>query len=358
MNSTRSLRVLVVGGAGFIGSAVVRQLLDRGADVATLDNYLHGRPDHLEGLGERLSAIEGDILDIATFHAVVEDFRPDAMINCAGDTFVPTAYEVPQRFFAINLSGTLNALMVAKAHKIARVVQLSSTEVYGIPTEERLAETARLDPVNTYAVSKLAADRLCATYAAEHHVPVVIARLFNAFGPRETHPYIVPEIIMQLDRGRPHLDLGNLDARRDITYVDDTARAIVALLSPTVPSGTVVNVGSDNSYSVRELAGLIAAVMEMRAIDIVQDPRRLRVWDIPAFRCDNRLLRELTGWTPEVTIADGLSRTVRWFREHGGVWCWESSDRDVIYDAVRETHGSRAPVLLEAVRNAVHSPER
>jgi nucleoside-diphosphate-sugar epimerase len=151
----------------------------------------------------------------------------------------------------------------------------------------------------------------------------VIARIFNCYGPRETHPYVVPEIVSQLHRGN-RLRLGNVDACRDLTFVQDTAAALVALLRADLPDGEPVNVGSDNSVSVRGLADTLARIMNVRGLGIEEDPARLRRRDIDWFRCDNTLLRERTGWHPRVGLDEGLRLTVTWFLEHGGRWSWEA----------------------------------
>jgi nucleoside-diphosphate-sugar epimerase len=333
----------VLGGAGFIGAAVVRELLALQASVVSFDNYLHGRPEHLAEVSGPLQVIKGNVLDNGSLISVMREICPHFIINCVGDTFVPTAYLVPERFFAINVLGTLHALEAAKAQKVERFVHLSSTEVYGIRGSSRISEGSPLDPVNSYAVSKLAADRLCATYALEHSVPMVIARLFNTYGPRETHPYVIPEIIAQLSRGTGRVTLGNVDAERDLTYVQDTARAIVCLLAPGIPGGSIVNVGSDNSYSVRRLVGMIAKLMGIENVAIARDPRRFRVQDIPAFRCDNSVLRRLTGWQPEVPIMDGLARTIEWFHANGSRWCWQDSCADLQYSPPRHQDLDRSP---------------
>lgn len=327
MEAIEGKKVLVAGGAGFVGSAVIRELLARGAVVASYDNYFHGSPAHLAGLGREFTAVTGDARDEEQLVECMRRFRCEYAVNCIGDTYVPTAYAEPQRFFDINVTCALNLLRAAERCGVRRLLYASSTEVYGSTTIPRIDENQPPGPVNTYAVSKLAADRLCYTYHLEHGLPVVIARLFNAYGPRETHPYIIPEIIAQLTRGRD-LFLGNLAARRDLTYVHDTARALVGLLFAGIDNGDVVNVGSDVTFTIEWLAGAIAGQMGITDPIIHTDPERFRRCDIDVFRCDNRKLRELTGWSPLVDITEGLRRTIEWYLESGR-WCWETRSHDV-----------------------------
>jgi nucleoside-diphosphate-sugar epimerase len=229
---------------------------------------------------------------------------------------------MPKRFFNINVEGNLNVLMACKMFDVKRVLYVSSTEVYGEAQVIPMDESHPLSPLNTYAVSKLASDRLCFTFNVEHDIPVIIARIFNSYGPCETEPYVIPEIITQLDKG-PVVDLGNLNAKRDFTYVSDTARGLVAALCSDLPDGQPVNVGSGQVYSVRELAHRLGRVMGHEQIEIRIDERRLRRIDIELFKCDSTRLREATGWEPTVELDDGLKMTVDWFRSHGRRWIWE-----------------------------------
>jgi nucleoside-diphosphate-sugar epimerase len=315
--------VMVAGGAGFVGSAIVRELLCRGSTVVCYDNYLHGHPAHVAGLSGPFTAVHGDVRDDWSLFKALRDHQVEYIIDCVGDTFVPTAYMMPQRFFDINVGGTLHLLRAAQALSIKRMLYISSTEVYGEARSPKCDEKTELNPVNTYAVSKAAADRLCHTYHLEHNVPVIIARIFNCYGPRETEPYVIPEIIAQLHRGR-RVALGNVRAERDFTFVHDTANALISVLASDVPDGDVVNVGSDVSFSVEWLTKKIAEIMEVNALEIVTDAARLRRKDIDRFHCDNRKLLKYTNWKPTVGINEGLKMTVEWFRANGARWSWEN----------------------------------
>lgn len=314
--------VIVAGGAGFIGSQLTRELLARGARVAVYDNLMHGRLAHLSEVMDDITLYVGDVLDEWKLARTFAEFEPHYVFNLVGDTYVPTAYDVPKRFFRINLEGTLNILMACKLYDVKRVLYVSSTEVYGEAGAVPMAEDHVLAPLNTYAVSKLAADRLCYTFFLEHRIPVIIARIFNAYGPRITEPYVISEIITQLDKG-PVVELGNVEARRDFTYVADTARGLIAALCSDIPHGEAVNVGSGVAYAVGELAERIGTIMGHDRIEIRHDPRRLRQHDINLFQCDASKLHGATGWRPEVSLDEGLRRTVAWFRDNGRRWSWE-----------------------------------
>lgn len=322
MVAFRGKRVVVSGGAGFVGSTLVRELLSDGAKVTVYDNFLHGHRQNLDEIADQITIVPGDVLDEWKFLDAITDSHAEYLFHCVGDTYVPTAYDVPKRFFRINVEGTLNALQLTKRAGLKRMLYVSSTEVYGEALEPKIDEKHPLDPLNTYAVSKLAADRLCYTAHLEHEIPVVTARIFNAYGPRETEPYVVPEIIAQADRSDT-IYLGNLKARRDFTYVQDTARGLMAVMASKVPNGVAVNVGSERAYSVQELAERILRIMGKQSARIKVDQRRLRRKDIQLFNCDASYLRKMTGWTPKISLDDGLRRTVDWFVAHGRRWSWE-----------------------------------
>jgi nucleoside-diphosphate-sugar epimerase len=325
-------KVLVAGGAGFVGSALVRELLASGADVVVYDNFLHGTRENIQGLGARVEVVIGDVLDEYKLFETFRRCAPRFAFNLVGDTYVPSAYDVPKRFLRVNVEGTMNVLLAAKSSGVERMVYVSSTEVYGEGHGLPMNEKHPLAPANTYAVTKLAADRICYTFHHEHGVPVVIARIFNCYGPRETQPYVIPEIITQLDKG-PVVQLGNLDARRDFTYVADTARGLIATLASDVPAGDVVNIGSNCTYSVRELVAEIAPLLGHSRFEMQSDPRRLRRLDVECFQCDATKLHDLTGWKPTVPLREGLELTTQWFRENGRTWSWERwVDGTIVYD--------------------------
>lgn len=333
MINLKGENVLVAGGAGFVGSQLVRELLVIGANVIVYDNFLHGTKENLEEVKGDIQIVIGDILDEWRLSQAFRAHRPMYVYDLVGDTYVPTAYDVPKRFFRINVEGTLNILMACKMFDVHRVLYVSSTEVYGEANSVPMTENHALLPLNTYAVSKLAADRLCFTFYQEHNIPVIIARIYNCYGPRETEPYVIPEIITQLDKG-PIVHLGNIEARRDFTYVADTARGLIAALCSDISNGEAVNVGSNVNYSVKELVAIISELMDCGDYEIRIDKRRLRRCDISVFQCDSSKLQQATSWRPTVGIQEGLQITIEWFKAHGRRWPWEDwVEGTILYDA-------------------------
>ena len=314
-------RALVTGGAGFMGSSLVRCLAEEGHEVFVYDNFETGAIANVKDVIPRDHVIRGDVVS-SQFMKTVSATSPDVVYHLAADPYIPLSYDYPERFVHTNFQGTMNVLMTCKTFEVKRIVHYSTSEVYGSARTVPMNEQHQTAPQSVYAVSKLAADHLCQVLAKEQGIPVVIVRPFNCYGPRETHPYVIPEIMSQLVKS-DELLLGNLEARRDFTYVDDTARAVCMLAKKEAIEGGVFNVGSGKDYSVRELAERIGSLMRIGGIRIRTEASRLRPYDVSRLICDSSRLRELTGWKPVVELDEGLKRTVDWYRANACTWEWE-----------------------------------
>ena len=223
---------------------------------------------------------------------------------------------MPKKFFEVNVIGTINiALATIKEKKAKRFVHISSSEIYGTAKYTPMDENHPTTPQSTYAVSKLAGDRVVFTMHKEHNLPAVIIRPFNSFGPNITQPYIIPEIIRQMMKGDV-VKLGNLNAKRDLTYVTDTARGIILSLVKEGIVGEVINIGSQRSYSIKELVSLISEIMG-KEISLEVDPLRFRPYDVDTLICDYERATKLLGWEPEITVREGLEKTIEWTKKEG-----------------------------------------
>jgi dTDP-glucose 4,6-dehydratase len=307
----KNKEILVTGGCGFIGSEIVKQLSLLGANVTIIDNLSSGKEKYIQDLSN-VKLITADLLDDHAIESVVKD--KEYVINNAALPFIPDSYYMPKKFFDVNVNATISlALAVIKEKKAKRFVHISSSEIYGTARYTPMDENHQTTPQSTYAVSKLAGERVVFTMHKEHNLPAVIIRPFNSFGPNITQPYIIPEIIRQMEKNDV-IKLGNLNAKRDLTYVTDTARGIILSLVKEGVIGEVINIGSQRSFSIRELVSLISEIMDKK-VSVEVDPSRFRPYDVDTLICNYERATKLLGWKPEITVKEGLEKTVEWAKK-------------------------------------------
>ena len=307
----KNKEILVTGGCGFIGSEIVKQLSLLGANVTIIDNLSSGKEKYIQGFSN-VKLITADLLDDHAIKSVVKD--KEYVINNAALPFIPDSYYMPKKFFDVNVNATISlALAVIKEKKAKRFVHISSSEIYGTARYTPMDENHQTTPQSTYAVSKLAGERVVFTMHKEHNLPAVIIRPFNSFGPNITQPYIIPEIIRQMEKNDV-IKLGNLNAKRDLTYVTDTARGIILSLVKEGVIGEVINIGSQRSFSIRELVSLISEIMDKK-VSIEIDPSRFRPYDVDTLICNYERATKLLGWKPEIAVKEGLEKTVEWAKK-------------------------------------------
>ncbi len=314
----RDVRTLVTGGAGFIGSAVVGELCRLGAEVTVLDDFSFGSFQNIRDHDVRIMC--GDLRgEEAVFKAVKDQ---EVIFHLAARPFIPLCYTRPKEFFEVNALGTLNLMLAALKGNPEFIVNVSSSEVYGSAQYVPMDENHPTNPHSTYAVSKLAADRICFTLHKEHSLPVCLIRPFNTYGPRETHPYIIPEVISQLAKSNV-INCGNLETSRDFTYIDDTVRALILAGRRKEAIGKVINVGSGRAIKMRDLVSLIAELMNVKNMKITQNESKIRPFDVERLLVDNKRAREMLGWEPKVSLEEGLKRTVDWYLKNGQQWPYQ-----------------------------------
>jgi len=302
-------RILVTGGAGFIGSEVVSQLIKKNAMVSVLDNFSSGKKQYLPKK-KNLKIIKGDITDEKVISRSVKD--QEFVIHLAALPFIPDSFYYPADFFNVNTTGSVNLLWKSIQSKtVTRFVHISTSEVYGTAQHTPMDENHPTAPHSTYAVSKLAGDRVAFTLHKENGFPVVIIRPFNSYGPQYTQPYIIPEIMNQLLIGNKELMLGNINATRDFTYVSDTADAIIRSLDSKKAIGEIINVGSGNEISIKDLAFKISKIAKKK-IRIKYDKSRERPYDVNRLICNNKKALKLLGWKPKISMDQGLKKLFQW----------------------------------------------
>ena len=315
----RGRRVLITGAGGFIGSHLVEEAAVHGADVRAFVRYTsRGDEGNLAFLAHDVrSAIEVVAGDVRDPHAVLAATRGcDVILNLAALIAIPYSYVHPREVIETNVIGTLNVLDAARAHDVGRIVQISTSEVYGTAQTVPISETHALQGQSPYSASKIGADRIAESYHRSFGIPVVIVRPFNTFGPRQSARAVIPSLISQAltcDR----IKVGSLTPTRDFTYVGDTVRGMRLAAETDGIEGQEINLGNGQEVSIGRLVEVIQSIIGT-ALPTEADAARMRPRDSEVQRllADNSRALALLGWAPTTTLRDGLAATVDWVRTH------------------------------------------
>jgi len=308
------VRVLVTGGSGFIGSNLARALLARGDEVRVLDNFSTGNRDNLAGLEHDVELVEGDLRSYERVHAAVRGV--EVVFHQGALPSVPRSVQDPLTTTAVNVEGTLNVLLAARDEAVRRVVNASSSSVYGNGGELPRSETQLPDPISPYAVAKLAAERFCTSFSRVYAMEIVSLRYFNVFGPRQDplsqYAAVVPRFIRAVDEGRPVTVYGDGEQSRDFTYVDNVVAANLLAADTSSVQGEIVNVATGSSVTVNELADTIGRLL---SAPVEKAYEREREADVRASWADLSEARRLLGYEPHVDLEEGLRRTIDFLRD-------------------------------------------
>jgi len=317
MRNIKNCNVCVIGGAGFLGSHLVDHLIDdRECKVLVLDNLITGLKKHLNEKAKFLwFDIRDDENDLAK---VFIDNKIDYVFNYAAEPYIPECFERPMHFFDINATSVLRVLNACQKAGIKGVLQVSSAEIYGDMTG-KITEEDPIVPHSTYGVSKVAADGLVQVRWREAGVPAIAMRQFNCVGERETHPYVIPEIISQLNQSNK-IKLGN-NSFRDFQYSRDAVTMAVELLEKG-DFGEVYNMGSEGGIKIYELAKLIGELMGHEEVIIEVDQERVRPWEIWHLQSDNTKLYKAIGKRETTSLRDALKKTIEYYRANNNKWDW------------------------------------
>jgi UDP-glucose 4-epimerase len=302
------MKVLVTGGAGFIGSNLARALLARGDDVRVLDNFSTGNRGNLAGLEHDVELVEGDLRSYERVHAAVRGV--EVVFHQGALPSVPRSVQDPLTTTAVNVEGTLNVLLAARDEGVRRIVNASSSSVYGNGGELPRTESQLPDPISPYAVAKLAAERFCTSFTRVYAMEIVSLRYFNVFGPRQdpTSQYaaVVPRFIRAIAAGEPVTVYGDGEQSRDFTYVDNVVGANLLAADAAGISGEIVNIATGASTTVNQLADTIGRLLSRR-VEKEFEPEREA--DVRASWADVDQAQHLFGYEPRVELEDGLRRT-------------------------------------------------
>jgi NAD dependent epimerase/dehydratase len=312
-------KVLVTGAGGFIASHVVEALVDRGACVRAFVRYnSRGDPGTLRLLTpEVFSMLEitaGDLRDLPAVQEAMKDMQ--IVLHLGALIAIPYSYQHPAEVVETNVIGTLNVLLAARDLHPERVVHTSTSEVYGTALRVPIDENHPLQGQSPYSASKIGADKLVESFYRAFDLPVVTLRPFNTYGPRQSARAVIPTIITQA-LTQEVVRLGNLEARRDLTYVTDTAIGFLRAAEAPRIEGETINLGTGQEVCIGDLAEMIMQLVG-RSVQIEVDAERLRPVksEVGRLLSDNRLAREKLNWAPEVGLAQGLALTINWIRQH------------------------------------------
>jgi nucleoside-diphosphate-sugar epimerase len=301
-------RVLVTGGAGFIGSNLVRGLLEQGDEVRVLDNFSTGNRANLDGLD--VDIVEGELRSYERVHNAVRGRELVYHLGALGS--VPRSVQDPLTSSAVNVEGTLNVLLAARDEGVRRVVYSSSSSVYGNSGELPRTEAMPADPISPYGVAKLAAERYCVSFSRVYHgFETVVLRYFNVFGPRQSpfsqYAAVVPLFVTAIREGRPVTIFGDGEQSRDFTFVGNVVDATIRAGEATGASGQIFNVAAGSPGSVNLLADTIGRILGLPVEKEYRDPRP---GDVRHSWAEVSLAERVLGYRPTVDLEDGLRRTI------------------------------------------------
>ena len=309
-------KVLVTGADGFIGSHLVQALLAEGCKVRALCIYnsfnTWGWLDDVRH--PNLEIVTGDVRDAAFCRLITRDV--DTVFHLAALIAIPYSYVAPQSYVDTNISGTLNICQGAMDNGCRRVIVTSTSEVYGTAQYVPIDEKHPRQPQSPYSATKIGADAIALSFYNAFSLPVVLARPFNTYGPRQSARAIIPTIISQIAAGKREIMVGDLRPTRDFNFVEDTCRGFIALAKAEGIEGQDFNIATGTEISMGDTLKLIARLMDAD-VNFVVDKARLRPANSEVFRLcgDNSKITAATPWRPQVTIEEGLSRTIQWFTD-------------------------------------------
>jgi UDP-glucose 4-epimerase len=301
------MKALITGGAGFIGSAIVPALKNKGYDINVLDNLSFGNRNFIDIPDANFFL--ADVRDANRIEEIILRLQPDIIVHLAAIHFIPYCNEHPHEAADINIRGTINVLnSCKKLSSLNKLVFASTAAVYPI-ADEAVNENHEVLPLDIYGLSKLTGEHLCKEFWLQTGIDTIVCRFFNAFGPNETNPHLIPEIEKQLRKGIRTIKLGNLTPKRDFIHTFDMASAIKKLLELKHPGFDTFNLGRGIEYSVVEIVEAFARQMNEK-ISIEVDPARVRKVEREHLLADVTKLKTLADWEPAWGIDEGIKNLI------------------------------------------------
>jgi len=298
-----SKKVFITGGAGFIGSAVISHLQQRDYEVMVYDDLSFGNRQFLDIADCQF--VHADILDNQKLQAAMLKFSPQYVVHLAAIHFIPYCNEHPFASANINIRGTVNVLEACKQlPKLEKLLFPSTAAVYPI-YDHAIPETLEPAPSDIYGLSKFTGEELCRKFHLESAVPTIMCRFFNAFGPNETNPHLIPAIQQQVLAGKRTIQLGNTAPKRDFIHTHDMARAVQMLLERFDQGIDIFNLGKGIEYSVVDVVDAFSKALG-ETLHIETDPNRVRKTDRLHLLADISKLEQYTGWQPAISLEEGI----------------------------------------------------
>lgn len=312
-------KVIITGAGGFIGSHLVDELIKRNADVTAFVHYnARNNWGWLENSYStdtpNFQVIAGDVADMGFVQKAVAD--QDIVFHLAALIGIPYSYSAPESYVNTNIKGTLNIMQASLKADVERIIQTSTSEVYGTAQYTPIDEHHPLQGQSPYSASKIGADKIAESYYCSFNLPVITARPFNTFGPRQSTRAVIPTIITQALTS-DIVKLGSLTPVRDLTFVGDTVQGFLKLAESKKAIGKSINIGTGYGVTMGELANQIIDIVNPKA-KIVCEQERIRPEksEVMKLICDNTLIQKITGWQPQYTLEEGLLPTIEWMKQH------------------------------------------
>ncbi len=306
--------VLVTGAGGFIGSHLVERLLRRAASVRAFVHYNSRNDPGFVGQvrDSKLTIMSGDIRDLETVRSAAE--KVDIIFHLAALVGVPYSCQHVREVWEVNTIGTLNVLTAGREHGVRHVIQTSTSEVYGTARTVPIDENHPKQPQSPYAASKIAADSIALSFYRSFGLPVTICRPFNTYGPRQSDRAVIPALMVQALE-KDEIAVGNLSPTRDFTFVSDTVEGFIRLAECDACQGEEINLGTGSEISIADLTEKIAGLAGRRLRIARSEERVRRAGEVERLCSDNSKARVLAGWSPVISLDEGLRLTMEWMRK-------------------------------------------
>ena len=320
-------KVLVTGSEGFIGSHLFEGLLRKNYNVTALVLY-----NSFSDIGwlknikknKKLKIVFGDLTSFDLIKNISRNC--EKIFHLGAQISIPYSYKSPDAFLNNNVKGTINILQAAKINKVKKVIVTSTSEVYGSAIYTPMDENHPMNAQSPYSASKISADKFSESFALSFDLPVIIARPFNNYGPRQSTRAIIPTIIRQL-LSNSKINLGNINTSRDFVFVEDTVDAIIRLSNSKYKNAEVFNICSGKSIKVSEIVKLISTMLKKKSEIIIESKRRRpKKSEVNLLLGSNKKIKNKIKWKPKTNLKAGLEKTIKWFQKENNIKLYPTTD--------------------------------